>query len=623
MKSKKKSPAPAGEDENGAAAAAAVAAPRPNSIRGLMRRTLGEDLRSITSSMKGVFSRRATMPADATRTSSSNASNSESASGHDDSMSKSAPPPTADGRMDTSASASTSASTAPTTTTSASAALLAVFRSTSGSTSEPPPEKVEASTLAAPASAQDGAEAGGRGALGDLSNSASGSGGHTGVVGVDKGEAPPPPRPPPPPPPLPQLHEQARQEDEHGHHQPASSTASDGEDLGGERLVGLVGAGGEHVVRRLEKSASFLAAAAGGAAASLSHLMHGSSPGARPRRRTEGEKRPGPGPANEHLATIMQLAVKEEEELAAAAGSRDGLTDPALLASYDGTETLSRNHPVFEMIRQRSQVVARGGKEDMCGSGHDGNEGLASALSSSSSTSSHAGGQVSVSSVFPSPRPAPTPASTTGTATSAIASTAATSEQHQPEGGGGDQAEEAYSPFVLRKKTDYHHGYVEKLVLKFTTYSQNNEESAFVIGKNGGSIGRDACNTVSVPSDTTLLKEGHALIGHKNGSFYLKNQGASYCAAIRIGTDPGLRDWPLDLGATFSAGNSIFLVKELTGGDLVTEVIDGPLKGERRKVSQKGATLGRSPDNTLSIADPELSRRHSRIEFDEKDGKVS
>lgn len=52
------------------------------------------------------------------------------------------------------------------------------------------------------------------------------------------------------------------------------------------------------------------------------------------------------------------------------------------------------------------------------------------------------------------------------------------------------------------------------------------------------------------------------MIGYKNGSFFLKNQGASHCAAIRIGAEPGLREWPLELGATFSAGNSIFVVKE-------------------------------------------------------------
>ena len=60
----------------------------------------------------------------------------------------------------------------------------------------------------------------------------------------------------------------------------------------------------------------------------------------------------------------------------------------------------------------------------------------------------------------------------------------------------------------------------------------------------------------------------------------------------------------------------------LSDGALIAEVIDGPLKGERRKVVKTGATLGRSPDNTLSISDPELSRRHSKIEYDESDGKV-
>lgn len=60
----------------------------------------------------------------------------------------------------------------------------------------------------------------------------------------------------------------------------------------------------------------------------------------------------------------------------------------------------------------------------------------------------------------------------------------------------------------------------------------------------------------------------------------------------------------------------------LLNGDLILEITDGPLKGERRKVQRKGATIGRSPDNTLSVSDPELSRRHSSIEFDEGDGKV-
>lgn len=432
-----------------------------------------------------------------------------------------------------------------------------------------------------------------------------------------------------------------------------------------EGLASLVGAGGEQVVRRLEKSASFLAAAAGGAAASLTSLIGSSPSSQRPRRRTTsaegGEKKATPTPMNEHVATIMELAEQEEHDLAAAAaagqqgggGGGDGLLlDPALLASYDGTETLSRNHPVFEMMRQRSHVVGRasgeafgprkesGGGTEVSSSGGGGGDGVKvveALASSNSSTSSLSSASGSSSSGQQHQHGSACGASCSLKAGSGSMENSSGNSTNANSHTGNDGAvlpnaaaaaaavpapEEAYTPFAARKKTDYHYGYVEKLVLKFTTYSQNNEESAFVIGKSGGTIGRDAGNTVSVPSDMTLQKEGHAIIGHKSGSFYLKNQGTTHCAAIRIGTEPGLRDWPLVLGATFSAGNSIFVVKELTRGELIAEMIDGPLKGERRKVGQKGATLGRSPDNTLSIADPELSRRHSRVEYEEKDGKV-
>lgn len=39
---------------------------------------------------------------------------------------------------------------------------------------------------------------------------------------------------------------------------------------------------------------------------------------------------------------------------------------------------------------------------------------------------------------------------------------------------------------------------------QFTTYSQSNETSSFVISKDGGTIGRDNGNTVAIPTDTTL-----------------------------------------------------------------------------------------------------------------------
>jgi hypothetical protein len=37
---------------------------------------------------------------------------------------------------------------------------------------------------------------------------------------------------------------------------------------------------------------------------------------------------------------------------------------------------------------------------------------------------------------------------------------------------------------------------------------------------------------------------------------------------------------------------------------------------QTRFVGPSGATLGRATDNDASIADKELSRRHSRIEYD-------
>jgi serine/threonine protein phosphatase PrpC len=78
-----------------------------------------------------------------------------------------------------------------------------------------------------------------------------------------------------------------------------------------------------------------------------------------------------------------------------------------------------------------------------------------------------------------------------------------------------------------------------------------------------------------------------------------------------------LRDWPLSNGATFSAGNSVFRASEVdkTPGIMLLEVLAGPLKGETYCVSKEGATLGRATDNTINIADRELSRRHSKIEW--------
>ncbi|CAM9167736.1 unnamed protein product [Phaeothamnion confervicola] len=78
----------------------------------------------------------------------------------------------------------------------------------------------------------------------------------------------------------------------------------------------------------------------------------------------------------------------------------------------------------------------------------------------------------------------------------------------------------------------------------------------------------------------------------------------------------GLRDWPLAQNSAFSAGNTVFLVSGFDDeGAMMLELLSGPLKGERRRVWTEGATVGRATENSISIADRELSRRHSKVEW--------
>jgi hypothetical protein len=64
------------------------------------------------------------------------------------------------------------------------------------------------------------------------------------------------------------------------------------------------------------------------------------------------------------------------------------------------------------------------------------------------------------------------------------------------------------------------------------------------------------------PLAGTSRSTGHAVIDFKDGNFYLENRGPTNCAAIRIASGLGQRGWPLPVGSAFSAGNSVFVVKE-------------------------------------------------------------
>jgi hypothetical protein len=165
--------------------------------------------------------------------------------------------------------------------------------------------------------------------------------------------------------------------------------------------------------------------------------------------------------------------------------------------------------------------------------------------------------------------------------------------------------------------------FLERIVLKFTTLSETNSEApSFTIDKQGAKIGRDTSNEVSVPSDTRLANKGHSFIEHSNGSFYLVDGGYDFSASIRISVGTKKQEWVCNETTRFSAGNSVFEAKGISDdGCLILDIIEGPLKGERRLIPKKGATLGRSSDNVISIPDRELSRRHSKVEFVQSVGK--
>lgn len=167
-------------------------------------------------------------------------------------------------------------------------------------------------------------------------------------------------------------------------------------------------------------------------------------------------------------------------------------------------------------------------------------------------------------------------------------------------------------------------GFLNKIVLKFTTLSEGcNEAPSFIVSTSGAKIGRDLDNEIYVPSDPRLAPKAHAIIEYSKGNFYFSDGGFDHAASIRIGVGSGHgKLWTLDIGSRFSAGNSVFECQGLAdNGDLIIVGIDGPLKGERKMIGKAGASFGRSSDNAISIPDRELSRRHSKIDFDSRIGK--
>ena len=189
----------------------------------------------------------------------------------------------------------------------------------------------------------------------------------------------------------------------------------------------------------------------------------------------------------------------------------------------------------------------------------------------------------------------------------------------------GDNPKDAAAN-AQNKRSSFHasEGNFKNIVLKFTTLSEGCLEApSFTVDKRGARIGRDKSNDISVPSDQRLAAEAHAYIEYHRGSFYIVDGGHSFSASVRIGIgNSHSKKWVMETSVRFSAGNSVFESRGVNAdGNLEVLVIEGPMKGDLLKITRNGATFGRSSENTVSVPDRELSRKHSRIEFDEKLGK--
>lgn len=104
-------------------------------------------------------------------------------------------------------------------------------------------------------------------------------------------------------------------------------------------------------------------------------------------------------------------------------------------------------------------------------------------------------------------------------------------------------------------------GSLSQIILKFTTVAEENDSSRFAVGRGGATVGRGPDNDVCIPNDKCMGEHDHASIVWRGGAFHVEDRGMPYAASIRIGAGRGVREWPLEEGSMFSAGNSVFHTK--------------------------------------------------------------
>lgn len=164
--------------------------------------------------------------------------------------------------------------------------------------------------------------------------------------------------------------------------------------------------------------------------------------------------------------------------------------------------------------------------------------------------------------------------------------------------------------------------YASKLIMRYTTISEDGTcFPPVTIDEAGATVGRSRDNKVSVPNDDSLMVMNHARIFVENGVFFIEDCGARQGVSMRVTAGPGLHDWPLDVGVVFVAGLTEFTVVRVEPRELEISVTGGPALGQQIVVGTAGVTIGRSTDNSCTVADKELSRKHCCVQYHEAEAQ--
>jgi pSer/pThr/pTyr-binding forkhead associated (FHA) protein len=160
----------------------------------------------------------------------------------------------------------------------------------------------------------------------------------------------------------------------------------------------------------------------------------------------------------------------------------------------------------------------------------------------------------------------------------------------------------------------------EIVVLKAIEGALSNR--TFLIGKHGASVGRNSASNDIVISESFVSRR-HCEIRFKQSTnqFLLNDLGSTTGSFIMARTF-----LDLEIGTMFQMGLSEFKVTSIRFNpygralNLDLSVYEGPAKGKELKISQLGATIGRDPENTISVReDSQMSSVHAEISL--KNGK--